>query len=84
MRCRKCKERETSDAQAMQQAIEEILRRIDIDDFSRGYENCIIKILPPTPSPLVIRKSKVRVVVIEDDTSEYSQQPSNRCVPGHS
>ena len=63
----------------MQEVIEEILRRIDIDDFFRGNENCIIKIQPPTQRPLVVRKLRDRIVVIEDDTSDYitiKQEPS--------
>jgi hypothetical protein len=55
----------------MQRVIEEILRRVEIDDFFQAHEHCTIKIIPPTPRPLVIRKSKGRVVIIEDDTSEF-------------
>jgi hypothetical protein len=71
MSCRKCRERELIDPLALQRVIEEILRRIEIDDFFQGHENCSIKIVPPTPRPLVIRKSQGRIVVIEDDTSEF-------------
>jgi hypothetical protein len=70
MRCRKCRGKEQIDAQALQKAIEEILRRIEIEDFFQAHENCIIKILPPTPRPLLIRKIRGCVTVIEDDTSE--------------
>lgn len=70
MRCRKCKVQEQVDARALQKAIEEILRRIEIDDFFRAHENCSIKILPPTPRPLLIQKVRGRITVIEDDTSE--------------
>ena len=71
MSCRKCRERELIDPLAMQRVIEEILRRIEIDDFFLAHENCSIKITPPTPKPIVIRKSRGRVVVVEDDTSEF-------------
>lgn len=71
MRCRKCQKKETIEASALQQAIEEILRRIEIDDFFATHENCTIKILPPTPRPLLIRKAGNRIVVVEDDTSEF-------------
>ena len=71
MSCRRCKERAQIDPRAMQRVIEEILCRMEIDDFFQTHEHCTIKILPPTPRPLVIRKSKGRVVLIEDDTSEF-------------
>ena len=60
MRCRRCRERERIDPLAMQRVIEEILRRVEIDDFFLAHEHCTIKILPPTPRPLVIHKSKGR------------------------
>ena len=70
MRCRKCKEKKQFDAQALPKAIQEILLRVEIDDFFQTHENCAIKILPPTPRPLLIKKMRGRVVIIEDDTSE--------------
>jgi hypothetical protein len=71
MRCRKCREKDKIEASALQQAVEEILRRIEIDDFFAAHENCAIKILPPTPRPLLIRKAGNRIVIVEDDTSEF-------------
>jgi hypothetical protein len=71
MRCRKCQEKENIEASALQQAIEEILKRIEIDDFFAANENCTIKILPPTPRPLLIRRAGSRIIVVEDDRSEF-------------
>ena len=63
----------------MQRAIEEILRRNEIDDFFYANENCSIKIVAPSPRPLVIRKAGRRLVILEDDTGDFQlieRQPS--------
>ena len=55
----------------MQRVIEEILLRQELDDFFRINENCTIKIQPAAPRPLVIKKYSGRVIILEDDTSDF-------------
>ena len=79
MRCRKCREREQVNPLEFQKAIEEILRRNEIDDFFATNEFCTIKILAPSPRPLVIRRQGKRIIILEDDTGDLQlieRQPS--------
>jgi hypothetical protein len=79
MRCRKCRELGQVDPLAFQRAIEEILRRNEIDDFFQANEHCTIKIFAPSPRPLVIQRRGKHVIILEDDTGDFQlveRQPS--------
>jgi hypothetical protein len=82
MKCRKCKERESVDARLMQRVIEEILTRKDVRDAFLSHENCIVKIEPPRPVPLLIKKSRGRVVILEDNSSDFILTHQDRSPSG--